>query len=107
MKDIEVEISKVGEIDGSKRKETRNNCVCLRYTKSLPDRYDDRIVSLIDAIGGEDQLQTIIQTHLAQEVFIMMEIPAKSSLCVEEGFISSGIMGILLRHKIDLHFWYL
>ena len=107
MRDIEVDVSRVGEMDSSGKKEVKNNCVCLRYTGSLPDRYDDRITSLVDAIGGDRQLQTIIQKHLAQEVFIMLEIPAKSSPCVEEGFISSDMMGFLFRQKIDLHFWYL
>jgi hypothetical protein len=107
MNDIEIDVSRVGERDQSGRKHWKNNCVNLRYTATLPDRYDDRIRLLIDAIGGEAQLQALIQMHCAQDVHIMMEIPAKSSNCVEDGFLSSDVLEMLSRHKIDLHFWYL
>jgi hypothetical protein len=106
MKNIEVDLAKMGELDRSGRKNWTNNCANLRYLGDLPDKYDERIRLLIDAIGGEAALSELIRLHSAENVHILLEIPAKSSLNNEEGYISIEILKLLVQLEIELHFWY-
>ncbi|MDZ4778671.1 MAG: hypothetical protein SGJ19_00285 [Planctomycetia bacterium] len=106
MKDIEVDFAKKGEVDRSGRKDWTNNSADLRYSGDLPDKYDDRIRLLIDAIGGEIVLSELISLHSPKDVFILLEIPAKSSSKNEEGYISHEMLKLLVQLEIELHFWY-
>lgn len=106
MKNIEIDLSKKGELDRSGRKNWTNNCVNLRYLGNLPDRYDDRINLIIDAIGGQSVLRELLRSHKPETVFILLEIPAKSSCQNEEGYISHDTLSFLVELGIELHFWY-
>lgn len=106
MRNIEIEVARKGAVDRSGKKSWRNNCVDLRYSGDLPDRYDDRIKLLIESIGGEPALSDLIRSHKAENVFILLEIPVKSSRKIEEGYISHEILKLLVKLKIELHFWY-
>jgi hypothetical protein len=106
MQNIEVDLAKIGEPDRSGRKNWTNNCATLRYVGDLPDKYDDRIGLLIDAIGGEGVVSEIIRLHSPKDVHVMLEAPVRSSEKHEEGYISLEMLSLLVRQKIELHFWY-
>ena len=106
MQNISLELARAGEPDRSGRKPWKNNCVDLRYIGALPNRYDERIGLLIDAIGGATVVKELIRSHKPESAFVLLEIPAKSSPLTEEGYISLESLRLLSELGIELHFWY-
>jgi hypothetical protein len=106
MQSISLDFAKKGELDRSGRKNWKNNNVELRYVGDLPDRYDERIGLLFDAIGGVPIVTELIRLHKPENAFVLLEIPAKTSPLIEEGYISVGNLQLLSGLGIDLQFWY-
>jgi hypothetical protein len=106
MPDVEIELAKKGELDTTKKRLWRHNCANLRYVGELPDEYDKRIELLINSIGGEIVLTQIISQHNPENTFILLEIPRPSTSKHEEGYISHDVLKLLVKMRIELHFWY-
>jgi len=74
--------------------------------QELPDDYNERILSLISAVGGADVVRSLVLNYRARISAIALGIPTKSGDAVEDGYISRETMQLLCDLGIELHFYY-
>lgn len=84
------------------------NVVSIEYADSdnLPDEYDLRIQTMIEAVGGESTVKKLVSKYQARISAITMGLPCRSTDWVEDGYISCEMMKKLSNLGLELHFYY-
>jgi len=79
----------------------------IYLNQELPDDYNDRIWSLISAIGGIDVVRKLTLNYRARSSAIVLGIPAKTEDAIEDGYISCETMKMLCDIGAEVHFYYI
>lgn len=84
------------------------NAIYIDYTDSLPDSHDygERIMAMVNALGGESSILSLIAEYAPERANFYLGIPAKYSEWNEDGYINSDVLSLLSRLGVNLDIYY-